>query len=416
MSQTLGRADRAILHRMRIVLSTHSLQSRGGSETYLTTVAAHLQRLGHDVTLHANELGQAVVEEHPELRLAIGEHALPSECDAVVAQDAITSFSHAARYPSTPQLFVAHSTLHDHQLPPQLPGVCRSAVALNERVARRLRALGGDLDVVRLRQPVDLDIFAPLVPLRANAPRVLALGNRLSGPRLELLEAVCRELKFECAAVGRPSDSVGDTEHRILNADLVVGYGRCIIEAMACGRAAYVWDHLGGDGWVTADTYPALEADGFGGRATDMAVDRGRLRDELASYDPDMGLVNRDLAVRHHGPRDHAQALVALLARQTGPAPVDRTPLDELGRLARVSWDAERRAMGYAKEVGRLHKELRAIRHTRRYRLAAALASPLDALRRTFPVRGRRGKAAGRYRAGEKSARLNAKGPSETGA
>jgi hypothetical protein len=176
---------------------------------------------------------------------------------------------------------------------------------------------------------------------------------------------------------------------------------------MACGRAAYVWDHLGGDGWVTAATYPALEADGFGGRATDMAVDRRGLRDELASYHPDMGLVNRDLAVRHHGPRDHAQALSALLARQTGPAPEDRTPLDELARLTRVSWDAERRAVGYAREVGRLHKELRATQlqnerllHARRYRLATALASPLDVLRRVSRVRRRRGKATGGGRAG----------------
>ena len=32
---------------------------------------------------------------------------------------------------------------------------------------------------------------------------------------------------------------------------------------------AYVWDTRGGDGWVTPETYPALEADGFTGAATD---------------------------------------------------------------------------------------------------------------------------------------------------
>jgi len=74
-------------------------------------------------------VGETVVEEHPELRLAIGDHALPSECDAAIVQDAIVSFAHAARYPNAPQIFVAHSTLHDHQLPAQLPGICRLAVA-----------------------------------------------------------------------------------------------------------------------------------------------------------------------------------------------------------------------------------------------------------------------------------------------
>ena len=117
-------------------------------------------------------VGETVVEEHPELRLAIGDHALPSECDAAIVQDAIVSYAHAARYPNAPQIFVAHSTLHDHQLPAQLPGICRSVVALNERVARRLRALGGDVEVVRLRQPVDLDVFTPLVPLVIRPSRV----------------------------------------------------------------------------------------------------------------------------------------------------------------------------------------------------------------------------------------------------
>ena len=41
---------------LRLILSTNGLHAAGGSETYLLTVASHLQRLGHDVTLHANEV------------------------------------------------------------------------------------------------------------------------------------------------------------------------------------------------------------------------------------------------------------------------------------------------------------------------------------------------------------------------
>ena len=37
-------------------------------------------------------------------------------------------------------------------------------------------------------------------------------------------------------------------------ADIIVGYGRTILEAMACGRPAYVHEHSGSDGWVTADS------------------------------------------------------------------------------------------------------------------------------------------------------------------
>ena len=44
--------------KMQLVLSTYSLAALGGSETYLLTLAGELERLGHDVSLHAKELGE----------------------------------------------------------------------------------------------------------------------------------------------------------------------------------------------------------------------------------------------------------------------------------------------------------------------------------------------------------------------
>ena len=65
------------------------------------------------------------------------------------------------------------------------------------------------------------------------------------------------------------------------DADIVIGKARVIVEAMASGRAAYVYDHNGGDGWVTPERYELLEADNFGGQAEPVAADRARLRADL---------------------------------------------------------------------------------------------------------------------------------------
>jgi len=38
--------------------------------------------------------------------------------------------------------------------------------------------------------------------------------------------------------------------------DIVVGYGRSIVEAMARGKAVHVFDHAGADGWLTPGCSP----------------------------------------------------------------------------------------------------------------------------------------------------------------
>ena len=43
---------------MRILLATRELSWIGGAETYTVTVAEHLQRLGHEVSVFAAEVGE----------------------------------------------------------------------------------------------------------------------------------------------------------------------------------------------------------------------------------------------------------------------------------------------------------------------------------------------------------------------
>ena len=80
--------------------------------------------------------------------------------------------------PELPQLFVAHSETYDLQLPPQLERQVAVAVALNERVARRLRALAVAPLVVRLRQPIDIEHNGAAGPLPDVPRRALLLSQQ----------------------------------------------------------------------------------------------------------------------------------------------------------------------------------------------------------------------------------------------
>jgi len=312
---------------MEILLGTQGLS---GPLPYLTTVFEHLERLGHEVLVFTAEEGAA-----PDgLRVVSTERGLPLAPDVVYAQDAYAALLLADIYPLTPQVFALHDDRDELWLPPQLPAVIARVVVFDDRGGERARAAALVHEIVRLRRPVDIDRFSPLAPLR-DRPRAAVLHlEHLSDYRRGVVERACADAGIEAGP----------------DADFVVGRGLQILEAMASGRAAYVYGEEGGDGWVTSERYELLEADGFSGRAEVSATDFERLRRDLDAYDPAMGPSNRELALAHSA-RDHAQELLRIfdsLAPRRDP--VD-APLRELARLVRVEATTAGRADAAAAEA-----------------------------------------------------------------
>jgi hypothetical protein len=341
---------------MKIVVALNSL-GIGGTESYVLTVAEHLDRLAHDVCIYTQEPGPGVASARELGMGVVDESGLPADCDAALVQDAAVSFELADRFPDLPQVFVAHSDSFDPQAPPQLAGLVDVVVALNERVAGRLRGFATERRIVRLRQPIDTDRFRSRGSLPEVPRRALVLSNNRFADRREMLEAACAGAGLELARIGGRAGQSTDPRPALAEADVVIGYGRSILEAMACGRAAYVYDWAGGDGWVTADSYPAIEADGFGGRAGGV-IDAQRLAEDLRAYSPSMGPVNRDLIVGGHRANVHVQELLELLREVAPPRERPPAPLREMSRLVRLEWRARAEVHGLLGENANLRQQL----------------------------------------------------------
>ncbi len=336
--------------RILIALSQFGL---GGSETYSVTVAEQLERLGHPTRLFAGRADPAGRELAASrgLRLTVGDPVALAELediDAVIAQDAASAYA-VAGWNEVPQLFVAHG-LASFEHPPQALQPCPPVVVLNDRIGAHAEALAARPRVVRLRQPIDLDTFRPRIPSRSRARRVLAFSNYLTDDRLRLLQEACEDLGLELTRLGVRGEASIVPHEAILDADIVVGYGRSVLEAMAVGRPAYVWDRAGGDGWVTPQTYDVLEASGFNGGATDAVIDAERMRLDFAAYRPEMGTLAVDLVRRHHSAAKHAEALVSLLERTEAPSS-DVAP-ETLALLVRAEARAANRAGQFEAQMG----------------------------------------------------------------
>lgn len=362
---------------MRLILATNHL-GLGGSESYLFTVAEELDRLGHEAAIYTPDPGAGVAAARRRGIAVVTDLDETGELDASIVQDAGTSHELAGRFGTLPQLFVAHSETFDLQLPPQLDGQVAAAVALNDRVARRLEALVVAPEIVRLRQPIDIERNTVASPLPAVARRALLLSNNPVADRLALIERACADAGLELVRVGGDAGQAEDPRAALAGVEIVIGYGRSVLEAMACGRAAYVYDRYGGDGWVTAGSYPRLEAGGFAGRDPDAVVDLDRMHADLRAYSAAMGPVNRDLVVANHRANVHAQELVELLGGLASP-PGTRAPHAEMARLVRLEWRGQVEVQGLRRELTRTHAALEASR-----RETGAAAARTEEVRRNY--------------------------------
>lgn len=340
---------------MRIVLANNHLRDRGGSETYLITVARELERMGHDVVLFAGEPpGDGVPLARQEgMAFSTSVTELGGPPDRILAQDGIVSGLLAAAFPSVPQVFVAHGVHHAFQLPPALPETVTAVVALNDRVASRAGAMAAAVPVIRLRQPVELETFSSRRPARESPRRLLLFGNHQVLERTAALRRTCAERGVDVIAIGGSAGATAEPAGALRETDIVVGYGRCIVEAMATGRCAYVYDRFGADGWVDGSTYEALESTGFNGKAAAAPPGADDFVAALESYDAGRALEGRDLAYRYHDVRDHAAQLVKIF-EQVAPKHADPRLSWELARLWREQWRWERQVIGAVDAIRRL--------------------------------------------------------------
>jgi hypothetical protein len=383
---------------MRIVIGHTSFDGFGGTETYMLTIAKQLQTLGHDVTIYgATKLGPIAEQARSAGVSVVGAlDQLPAECDATIANDNSSAVELAARYPAAARAMVVHSSYFELQSPPQTDGVCDLLIAMSDRIVKHIESLAFHPPVARLSQPVDTVRFGPLGGNPTKARTALVLGNYISGPAAAAITDACAAAGIEAIFAGSKSTFTGEPERAIADADLVIGLGRCIVEAMSGRRAAYVFGIAGGDGWVTAENYAAFESDGFAGGATGELVTFDRLTRELAEWSSEMGPANRQIAVANHDAADHARALVEQLsAIEPSGSGIPLEDAAERARLLRAEWETwgnwmrtieeNRQQSRHIEELlERLDSEriaYDALVESRRYRLATRLSAPIDWIR-----------------------------------
>ena len=146
---------------------------------------------------------------------------------------------------------------------------------------------------------LDLQRKRPLKPLNPQLKKVLSLSQ--SEDANAMLRNVCDKLGLEFLSFNKHKNPTFHIEQRINEADLVVGIGRSVYDAMACGRPCIVFDSRDyngnkGDGYLHPHLFDAFVEANCSGRYSGKHFSEDELMEEFRKYSPSDGAALRRIA------------------------------------------------------------------------------------------------------------------------
>lgn len=262
---------------MKVLITNLWLDTYSGSESWCYAVASELLRRGHTVDVYTPIRGR-IYKEFEKLGIKFsngGVYDLILENHCVLNRDKFIG----------PVIHTCHGIIKEEK---PMTGVTN--VAVSEKVAKYWK-----LDNV-ISNGIDTARFCVKNPVRPYLQKILSLCK--SDTANDVIRDICMHagIEFECMY----GKEVFNVEDKINEADLVIGVGRSLLDAMSCGRPVISFDdrfyfetRMLGYGYITPDKYSYYEKDSFTASSCEKSLSKLDLCDEIMKWDPDDGEVNR---------------------------------------------------------------------------------------------------------------------------
>ncbi|MBX9747641.1 MAG: hypothetical protein K2X34_12115 [Hyphomonadaceae bacterium] len=280
---------------LRALVLTNHLKWFGGSEIVALEIASGLASLGDDVTLASNVISAPLADHAEGLRLTDDIAGIELQTyDLVWCQHDLLSLlplstlARAARegLPHIVQVSLSSFEPYEH-----LNGLLARALSadLYANSAETADAVAAANRGILKRDDIQLlHNAAPSAFWRRASPtqRLAQLGSVLfvsNHPPTEI--DVCAELLIArgvCVRRVGTGHAVRLIEpNDLASTDAVVSIGKTISYAIAMGKPAFVYDHFGGDGWLTTDNFELNRYFNFSGRPHLRRLDPEALAAEI---------------------------------------------------------------------------------------------------------------------------------------
>lgn len=275
---------------MNILVATNHLEKIGGTESYTYALVYELVKRGHNVeyfTFYKGEISDRIE--------ALGVKFRSRFFYDLILANHYTTVDHL--YKRGYIIQTCHGTTIGVELP---SSKANYHVAISQEVHDYLLKKGFQNSIIY--NGINCNRFYPQKSASTKLKKILSLCQ--SEEANDLIKAACQQLGISFQKIDKYLDNVWDIENQINNADLVIGIGRSLYDAMACGRPVISFDcrsYSGnyGDGYLTPSTiYQSLNYN-CSGRHSKKRWTSSTLIEEIRKYNANDGLFFRDFALSH---------------------------------------------------------------------------------------------------------------------
>ncbi len=292
---------------MKIIIR-HAHARLTGVSTFVHTTAETLVKLGYDVTVQLDDADGPLTQELAKICPVTDKEM---DGDIVIFGYATAAKAYTGDGES---VFIVHGLHEQEYIPPEN---MKRIMCLSLRSYKYWRKRMPSIEVRMMNQPIDIWRFTP-VKVNLRLTKVLILDSRNNAFYMNKFLSACSNNHAFMQVLGESmfgNNSTWAVERFIKEADLVVGYGRSLYEAMACGKPVLSYGINGGDGYLTPKSFERnfeSNCSGWGDKTMERApdLDVKTIEAELMKYNALDGRVNRALAERFFDPVENVNKIL----------------------------------------------------------------------------------------------------------
>jgi hypothetical protein len=284
---------------MKILITTHHLKNREGSELFTINLAKELKKRQHEIFVFSPILG-TVAEELKESKISVFDNLMDlasQKFDLIHAQHNTTAILARSIFPTTPIVITLHGILPDLEQPPSIDlGIEKYLVVSEEIQVNLIQKYSIDKEKIEIvRNFIDNEKYSPTSKINQQAKNLLVISNRSTVKERNIILAACQELDLNYQHIGLPDNPVINVNDYINQADIVITLGRGSLEAMSCARNVIIFDIHGGDGFIDEKSFYEIRKNNFSGRRYGHQYSKIDLVNEIKKYNPSLGKTLREI-------------------------------------------------------------------------------------------------------------------------